>query len=160
VTTDAAPEPPAVEAVDAADTAAPPATTHLPTTKSGATGGPVAADVAAQLFARGITSTEAKRRFDEEYKGKRVRWSGNLRRASAYSIDITFKGGAGTKATFALPVASEGAFGGAIQAVVQLGPDAAAALRSRIGEEIAFEGRLLSCETLLRTFNIADARLV
>jgi hypothetical protein len=118
-----------------------------------------AAEVAAQLFTRGITSTEAKRRFEERYKGKRVRWSGSLRRAAGYSVDITFKGGPGTKATFALAVAADGALGGAVQAVVQLAPAAAAELRSRVGEEIAFEGRLMSCETLVRSFNIADARL-
>jgi hypothetical protein len=170
VTADAAPEAQAVEpaagaepevAGEPAGAREPPvAAESAPAVRPVESSGPVATDIAAQLFARGITSTEAKRRFEEQYKGKRVRWTGNLRRASAYSIDITFKGGAGTKATFALPVASDGVFGGAIQAVVQLGPDAAAALRSRVGEEIAFEGRLLSCETLLRTFNIADARLV
>ena len=61
------------------------------------------AAVCAQLFTRSITSTEARKRFDERYKGKRVRWSGKLRRAATYSIDIVFKGGPGTKATFALP---------------------------------------------------------
>jgi hypothetical protein len=117
------------------------------------------ADVCSQLFTRSITSTEAKKRFEERYKGKRVRWSGNLRRATTYSIDLVFKGGPGTKATFALPVPSTGALGGAVQAVVQLSPAAAAQLKSRVGEEIAFEGRLLSCDTMVRNLNIADATL-
>ena len=117
------------------------------------------ADVCAQLFTRSITSTEAKKRFEERYKGQRVRWSGNLRRAATYSIDIVFKGGPGTKATFALPVPTEGALGGAVQAVVQLSPSAAEQLKNRVGEEITFEGRLLSFDGMVRNFNIADATL-
>jgi hypothetical protein len=117
------------------------------------------AEICSQLFTRSITSTEAKKRFEERYKGRRVRWSGNLRRAATYSIDIVFKGGPGTKATFALPVPTEGALGGAVQAVVQLAPGAAEQLRKRVGEEIAFEGRLLSFDSMVRNFNIADATL-
>jgi len=130
-----------------------------PAGEAAAADGLAVADVCAQLFTRSITSTEAKKRFEERYKGKRVRWSGNLRRASAYSIDIVFKGGPGTKATFALPVPSDGALGGAVQAVVQLSPAAAGQLKARVGEEIAFEGRLLSCDTMVRNLNIADATL-
>jgi len=117
------------------------------------------ADVCAQLFTRSITSTEARKRFDEHYKGRRVRWSGNLRRAATYSIDLVFKGGPGTKATFALPVSSQGALGGSVQAVVQLSPTAAEQLKRRIGEEITFEGRLLSFDSMVRNFNIADATI-
>lgn len=117
------------------------------------------AAICSQLFTRSITSTEAKKRFDEHYKGKRVRWSGNLRRAATYSIDLVFKGGPGTKATFALPAPSDGALGGTVQAVVQLAPAAAEQLKRRVGEEITFEGRLLSCDTMVRNFNIADATL-
>ena len=117
------------------------------------------AEACAQLFTRSITSTEAKKRFEERYKGKRVHWSGNLRRASTYSVDIVFKGGPGTKATFGLPVPAEGGLGGSVQAVIQLAPAAAEGLRSRVGEQISFEGRLLSCDTLVRTFNIADASI-
>jgi hypothetical protein len=117
------------------------------------------ADVCAQLFTRSITSTEAKKRFEERYKGQRVRWSGNLRRAATYSIDLVFKGGPGTKATFALPVPTEGALGGSVQAVVQLSPAAAEQLKKRVGEEITFEGRLLSFDGMVRNFNIADATL-
>ncbi len=124
-----------------------------------ASAGLAMADVCAQLFTRSITSTEAKKRFEERYKGQRVRWSGNLRRAATYSIDIVFKGGPGTKATFALPVPTEGALGGAVQAVVQLSPSAAAQLKNRVGEEITFEGRLLSFDGMVRNFNIADATL-
>lgn len=117
------------------------------------------ADVCAQLFTRSITSTEAKKRFEERFKGQRVRWSGNLRRAANYSVDIVFKGGPGTKATFALPVPTEGALGGAVQAVVQFSPAAGEQLKKRVGEEITFEGRLLSFDGMVRNFNIADATL-
>ena len=117
------------------------------------------AEICSQLFTRSITSTEAKKRFEERYKGRRVRWSGNLRRAATYSIDLVFKGGPGTKATFALPVPTEGALGGAVQAVVQLSPAAAEQLKKRVGEEITFEGRLLSFDGMVRNFNIADATL-
>ena len=130
-----------------------------PERDSAAADGLAVADVCAQLFTRSITSTEAKKRFEERYKGKRVRWSGNLRRAATYSIDLVFKGGPGTKATFALPVPTEGALGGAVQAVVQLSPAAAEQLKRRVGEEIAFEGRLLSFDGMVRNFNIADATL-
>jgi hypothetical protein len=147
--------------VKTAATAAPaPAGAGAPASTPGEDDGALAvAEICARLFSRSITSTEAKRRFEEDYKGRRVRWSGNLRRAATYSIDLVFKGGPGTKATFALAVPSDGALGGAVQAVVQLSPAAAEQLKRRVGEEIAFEGRLLSCDTMVRNLNIADATL-
>ena len=139
-----------------------PAASETPTSLAEATdaGAELAvAEICSQLFTRSITSTEAKKLFEERYKGRRVRWSGNLRRAATYSIDLVFKGGPGTKATFALPVASQGALGGTVQAVVQLSPAAAEQLKKRVGDEIAFEGKLLSFDSMVRNFNIADATL-
>ena len=43
--------------------------------------------------------------------------------------------------------------------IVQLPQDAAEGLRSRVGESITFEGRLLNCDVLMRTFFIVDSKL-
>jgi hypothetical protein len=146
--TEAAPEPPpAIEPRPAA-------------TDAGAVAaGPAPAEVCEELFAPGSMSVGATRRFEKLYQGRRVRWSGELVRASAYRIDITFPDGPGTKATFRLPLPG-GPAARPVQAVVQLPPEAAGELRTRIGQVVAFEGRLAGCDALLRSFRIADARLV
>ena len=56
-------------------------------------------------------------------------------------------------------IAAAAGLAGSVQAVVQFSPAAAEQLKKRVGEEIAFEGRLLSFDGMVRNFNIADATL-
>jgi len=110
------------------------------------------------LFASSVMSFEARRLFDERYKDRSVRWSGELQSVTSYQIDRVFKGAAGSKMALDLTEV-EGAFGRTAQAIVQLPQDAAEGLRARVGESITFEGRLLNCDVLMRTFFIVDSKL-
>ena len=114
--------------------------------------------VCEDLFASSVMSFEARRLFDERYMDRSVRWSGELQSVTSYQIDRVFTGTAGSKMVLDL-VEVEGAFDRTVQAIVRLPQDAVEGLRSRIGESITFEGRLLNCDVLMRAFFIIDSKL-
>ena len=45
------------------------------------------ATVSNDLFASSVMSFDARRLFDERYKGRSVRWSGELQSLTSYQID-------------------------------------------------------------------------
>ena len=112
------------------------------------------------LFAPKVMSYESNRLFDERYKGQMVRWTGVSRRANGYSYDSTFGESDGTKVEFDLYEINQGYSKRMVKAFAQLPKDALDDIRSRIGEEVVFEGRLLTCEGSSKRVYVADARLV
>jgi hypothetical protein len=118
------------------------------------------AAVCEDLFGFDLRSSDAKRRFDERYKDRTVRWSGKLRRVSGYQLDMVFKGDPGTKMVLEIHEVAGGAFGRKAQAIVQLPKESLESLRLRVGERITFEGRLASCDVLMCNLYVADASLV
>ena len=118
------------------------------------------ASVCEELFDPKVMSYEANRLFDDKYKDATVRWKGTARRASAYSYDFNFGDGGGTKAELDVYEVKQQYGSRTVKAFVQLPTDAAADIGGRIGEEIAFEGRLLTCEGSARRLYVADARMV
>ena len=118
------------------------------------------ASVCEDLFDPNRMSYETNRLFDDRYKDATVRWKGTARRANPYSYDFTFGDGGGTKAEFDVYEVKEQYGSRAVRAFVQLPIEAAADLGARIGEDVLFEGRLVSCDGSARRLYVADARMV
>ena len=118
------------------------------------------ASVCEELFNPKIMSYEANRLFDDRYKDATVRWTGTARRASTYSYDFNFGDGGGTKAELDVYEVKQQYGSRAVRAFVQLPVEAAGDIGGRIGEDVQFEGRLITCEGSARRLYIADARIV
>ena len=118
------------------------------------------ASVCEALFDPKIMSYEANRLFDDRYKDATVRWKGTTRRANVYSYDFDFGDGGGTKAEFDIYEVKQQYGSRTVKAFVQLPEDAASDLGARIGQDVQFEGRLISCEGSARRLYVADARMV
>jgi hypothetical protein len=135
-----------------------PTPTPVPTASHGGIQFDVAS-VCGELFGPKVMSYETNRLFDEKYKDQTVRWTGTARRANVFSYDFTF-GEEGTKVEFDVHEIDQGYGSRTVKAFVKLPKDAIDDIRSRIGEEVAFEGRLMTCEGSARRIYVADARLV
>ena len=118
------------------------------------------ASVCEDLFDPNRMSYETNRLFDDRYKDVTVRWKGTARRANPYSYDFTFGDGGGTKAEFDVYEVKEQYGSRTVRAFVQLPVEDADDIGARIGEDVHFEGRLISCEGSARRLYVADARMV
>ena len=116
--------------------------------------------VCEDLFNSSMMSYATNRLFDEQYKDATVRWRGTARRASTYSYDFEFGDGGGTKAELDVYEVKQQYGSRTVKAVVQLPVEAAEGISARIGEDIEFEGRLLTCEGSARRLYVADAHIV
>ena len=105
-------------------------------------------------------SYETNRLFDDRYKDVTIRWKGTVRRASAYSYDFNFGDGGGTKAEFDVYEVKQQYGSRMVKAFVQFPTEAADDIGARIGQDVQFEGRLLTCEGSARRLYVADARMV
>ena len=118
------------------------------------------ASVCEELFDPKVMSYEANRLFDDRYKDVTVRWKGTARRASSYSYDFNFGDGGGTKAELDVYEVKQQYGSRTVKAFVQLPTEDADRIGARIGEDIEFEGRLMTCEGSARRLYVADARMV
>ncbi|MEW6074441.1 MAG: hypothetical protein AB1726_17835 [Planctomycetota bacterium] len=119
-----------------------------------------AADVAAALFAAGLSGLAADRLFAERFRGRRVRGEGPLRAVEAYSYDFVLGTAPGTKALVAIHGLPGDVFGGdEVRAVVGLPAADRDRLRGRLGEPVRFEGELRKLEGFTRSLFVAGGRL-
>ena len=118
------------------------------------------ASVCEALFDPNRMSYETNRLFDNRYKDATVRWKGTARRANPYSYDFTFGDGGGTKAELDVYEVKQQYGSRTVRAFVQLPVEDADDIGARIGEDVLFEGRLISCEGSARRLYVADARMV
>ena len=118
------------------------------------------ASVCEALFDPKVMSYESNRLFDDRYKDATVRWKGTTRRANVYSYDFDFGDGGGTKAEFDIYEVKQQYGSRTVKAFVQLPTEAADDIGARIGEDVQFEGRLISCEGSARRLYVAYARMV
>ena len=118
------------------------------------------ASVCEDLFDPNRMSYETNRLFVDRYKDAMVRWKGTVSRASVYSYDFDFGDGGGTKAELDIYEAKQQYGSRTVKAFVQLPVEAADDLGARMGEDVQFEGRLLTCEGSARRLYIADAHMV
>lgn len=102
------------------------------------------------LFETNLMSSQTKDDFDANYAGRVVKWSGKLRRISAYTSDFTFQGTVGSKAIVELEGITDGSFTKGVQAVVQLPTEVATELGNQYDIQVEFTGKLHSCDGFLR----------
>ena len=118
-------------------------------------------DLADEVFDRNVLGYDSTRLFEDRYRGRRVRWTGELQRARAYTTDLDFGDGPGVKAVFGVAVLSHDLFGGRdVDAVVALPPGAEGVLTDGRGEVFTFEGTLDRVDSLMRNFFLVDGSLV
>lgn len=118
---------------------------------------PTPSDVCGDLFRSERMSFEVQRAFDERWTGRAVRWQGELLRVEPFRRDLVFSEGPGTRAVVQVHVLDRGLFGlQPVRAIVRLPESEAAALRGRIGEPLAFTGRLVRCDAILYSLFVDD----
>lgn len=118
-------------------------------------------EVAADVFDPDLLTYEATRLFEDRYEGRTVRWQGEVVRSSYYRTDLEFGGGPGTRAVIRVHRLGWDVYGGRdVDAVVALPAEAHAVLRGAGDREVAFEGRLVRADSLMRNLFVAEGRLL
>ncbi|MBE0592889.1 MAG: hypothetical protein IH616_10880 [Gemmatimonadales bacterium] len=112
------------------------------------------------LFGRSTMSNEVAGIFAERFRTQPVRWSGELRTVSRYPFDRVFGSTPGTRATFVVHQMETPLGQRPVQAIVQLPADAIRQLRSEVGNLFVFEGRLVDCDSFMRSIYVGDGRVV
>jgi len=116
--------------------------------------------VCEELFGASMMTFDTNRVFEDKYQGTTSTWSGILKRADRCSYDMVFGSEPCTKAVFETHELAGGIYGAKqVQAVVQLPLDVLDDLRSRVGEEVSFEGTLTSCDAFMRNLFLKDGQL-
>jgi hypothetical protein len=146
---------PEVQTLGASVPAAPPQSIT-----DGGESGPAVASVSTALFGRSTMSNEVAGIFAERFRTQPVRWSGELRTVSRYPFDRVFGSTPGTRATFVVHQMETPLGRRPVQAIVQLPADAIRQLRSEVGKLFVFEGRLVDCDSFMRSIYVGDGRIV
>tara|TARA_Y100001934_G_scaffold282439_1_gene396184 strand:+ start:2614 stop:3963 length:1350 start_codon:yes stop_codon:yes gene_type:complete len=100
-----------------------------------------------RCFGADVYGLESEKRFNEEFKGKNVKWAGELVRAEPYAYDRFLGRENGFRAIFALaPIKSD--FGEKqLEAVVQISKGRFEELEKQAGTDQDFAGELLALES-------------
>ncbi len=123
--------------------------------------GPVDADVVARaLFAEGVSTFEAGKRFEAEYRDQAVRGRGTLLSTGTFTYDFVL-GRDGAKAVVEIyrvpsPWKKEGE-----PVVVEIGlpREAEGTWASREGHPVAFRGRLIKVDALMKKIHVLEGAL-
>jgi len=108
------------------------------------------------LFGRSRLSFESDKKFDETYRGRRVRWTGPVRTVRPYETDLDFGKGPGTKAVIRVASISSDLYGNTeVDAVVAL----PASLQFDRGDVVTFTGTLHRVDAMMRNVFVADGRI-
>ena len=112
------------------------------------------------LFGKSTSSLDVTRVFEERYEGKSVEWSGKLRQVDRFTYDYVFGNEPGTKAIVEVLELDTDVYGEReVLAVVELPAEAADQLAGQAGHAIAFTGRLLKVDGLMRSIYVASGDL-
>ena len=115
--------------------------------------------VCADLFGADTSGIETSRVFEERFLDQRVRWTGTLEAVMATSFDLVFGSRSMAKATLVVHEATiHGMSGLKVRAVVAFPESDVEAMRARRGESVAFSGRLIRCDPLVRNLFVDDAQ--
>lgn len=116
-----------------------------------------AAAATADLFGGREMSFVIRDRFAAGYAGRRVRWSGVVKKARRYDFDTEFGRGPAIKAVVTVASLEHDLFGSTeVDAIVQL-PESAVPAQ---GSTITFEGTLTGADALMRNFTVEQAILL
>ncbi len=114
--------------------------------------------VATDLFGENLLSFETAARFDERYAGRRVDWSGKLRKASTVDNYRILGDGPFTKAVIDIAVLENDLFGNTVvTAIAAFPPGSIDSIQP--GEDIGFSGDLIGIDALVRNLFVAGATL-
>ena len=117
-----------------------------------------AATVAEHLFRKENYSFDTMEIFENEYEGKTVAWSGELKRLRRFDHDRDFGDGPGVKAVFAIAALGTDIYAGReVDAIVRLPHGAEHEMQ--IGQRYSFRGILSRCDPAMRNLFVRDASL-
>jgi hypothetical protein len=104
-----------------------------------------------RLFQDRLSSYQITRRFEEEYEGEQVRWSGELKRIESYSYDLVFGEGPGCRAVVSIANLASTAYGDQfVSAIVDYPESALDGFRGQIGTNVEFVGEMRKVDGLMR----------
>jgi tetratricopeptide (TPR) repeat protein len=133
-------------------------TLDAPTTSEVPTGGLESDAVCGALFGADTSGIETSRVFEERFFNQSVQWVGTLEFVMATSFDLVFGSRGMAKATLVVHEATVGGLSGLkVRAVVAFPEGDVQALRERRGELVAFSGRLVRCDPLVRNLFVDEA---
>jgi hypothetical protein len=117
-----------------------------------------AAVVAEHLFRKENYSFDTMEIFENEYEGKSVAWSGELKRLRRFDHDRDFGDGPAVKAVFSIAVLETDIYAGRdVDAIVRLPHGAEDEME--IGGRYPFRGILSRCDPAMRNLFVTDAVL-
>ncbi len=115
--------------------------------------------VATDLFGENRLSFETAALFDERYAGRRVRWSGKLRKATTVDHYRVLGDGPFTKAVIDIALLENDLFGNTVvTAIVAFPPGSIDSIQP--GEGIAFSGELVGIDALVRNLFVGKAQVL
>ena len=113
---------------------------------------------AQRLFGEARLSFETDAIFEAEFRGRRIQWSGTVRRISRRQSDADFAGPPLTKAVIGVASISNDLYGNVeVDAVVSLPPETADELQR--GDQVTFTGQLDKVDSITRNIYIANGNL-
>jgi hypothetical protein len=114
--------------------------------------------VAEHLFRKENYSFDTMEIFENEYEGKSVAWSGELKRLRRFDHDRDFGDGPAVKAVFSIAVLETDIYAGRdVDAIVRLPHGAEEEME--IGGRYSFRGILSRCDPAMRNLFVTDAVL-
>jgi len=116
--------------------------------------------VCTALFGEDLRIPDVKALFAKTYDGSGITWTGRLKNVRHMYSDTVFGDRPGTRAELVIAKVSAGMFGARdVVAIVHLPEGAEAVLRSRVGEDVSFSGRLTGLDPFMREVFVADGVL-
>ncbi len=139
-----------------------PKTESLPTSIEAERSSPneITADYCCHALYESRLGTQAiKERFDNSYKNHTIEWEATLCSVEPFSSDFVFKNCSGVKADFKLMEVDRGFRASEIMATVHFQQEELELLESRLNEKVAFSGRLLQLNPLVKTIFISEGKV-
>jgi hypothetical protein len=131
-----------------------------PSCEDSTEGFPDARTLSMELFGTPRSGHEVMRVFEDEYRGKSVRWSGTVKRVETFKFDSTFGRSPGVRITLELPKLIVHGMQREVGLVVAAPPSEEESLRKARGSTLDIDGVLVKCDPYLRIFFVADAAFV
>ena len=135
-----------------------PSTPTRPPAPPAAGDGPSAETVATAIFTETALSYESNDLFDQQFRGARVTWTGELKSIRAYQYDADFGDEPGVKAVVTIASVQHDLYGNtSIDAVVALPPGSDHGRQRH--DTVTISGVLAKVDPLMRNIFIEDATL-
>lgn len=117
-------------------------------------------ELADELFGDGAPGFEIKRRFEEQFEGCDVTWSGRLVRSSSYHTDTVYGRGPAVRAHFEIcEILDNLGTARQVEAVVSLPLELDEVLRDERDQTFRFSGRVIQVDVYQRRLFLGQARL-